>query len=123
MKLATVRKYIGSKPGAWEDTPFGPDVLVPKVGKKMFALVAWKADPLRISLKGDPFLNEVMREEWDAVLPGYHLNKKHWNTIILDGSVPTKTIKDWIDASYDLVVASLTKKERAALGNKLTSKD
>lgn len=81
MKLAAVRKYITSKPGAWEDTPFGPDVLVPKVGKKMFALVAWKTDPLRLSLKGDPFLNEVLREEWDAVILGYHLNKKHWNYI------------------------------------------
>lgn len=115
MKLPTLRKYIASKPGAWEDTPFGPDVLVPKVGKKMFALVAWKTDPLRISLKGDPFLNEILREEWDAVSPGYHLNKTHWNTIVLDGSIPVKEVKNWIDASYDLVVASLAKKEREAL--------
>ena len=116
MKIEAVRTYLTSKPGAWEDTPFGPDVLVPKVGKKMFAIVAWKADPLRLSLKGDPFLNEMLREKYEAVLPGYHLNKKHWNTIELDGSIPGKDIKDWIDASYDLVFASLTKKERAALG-------
>lgn len=123
MKLAAVRRYITSKPGAWEDTPFGPDVLVPKVGKKMFAIVAWKTDPLRISLKGDPFLNEILREEWDAVSPGYHLNKKHWNTIVLDGSVPTKNTKDWIDASYDLVVASLTKKERVVLSSQMPGKN
>lgn len=79
MKLQAVRKYIGAKPGAWEDTPFGPDVLVPKVGKKMFAIVAWKTDPLRISLKGEPFLNEILRDKHEAVSPGYHLNKKHWN--------------------------------------------
>jgi predicted DNA-binding protein (MmcQ/YjbR family) len=115
MKLATVRKYIGSKPGAWEDTPFGPDVLVPKVAKKMFAIVALKTDPLRISLKGEPFINEILREKYEAVEPGYHLNKKHWNTVVLDGTIPTKEVKEWIDASYDLVVASLTKKERAAL--------
>lgn len=115
MKLKAVRTYIGSKPGAWEDTPFGPDVLVPKVGKKMFAIIAWKSDPLRLSLKGDPFLNEILREKYDAVIPGYHLNKRHWNTVVLDGSVPDKEVKDWIDASYDLVARSLTRKEQDAL--------
>lgn len=115
MKLKALRRYIGSKPGAREDTPFGPDVLVPKVGNKMFAIVAWKADPLRVSLKGDPFLNEVCREKYKAVQPGYHLNKKHWNTVVLDGSIPDREVKDWIDASYDLVVASLTKKSREEL--------
>jgi predicted DNA-binding protein (MmcQ/YjbR family) len=115
MNLKSLRAHISKKPGVKEETPFGPDVLVPKVGGKMFATIAWTQDPLRVNLKGDPFLNEILREEWEAVLPGYHMNKVHWNTVVLDGTVPDKEIKHWVDASYDLVFASLTKKAQVEI--------
>ena len=112
MDLARLRKYLTSKPATTEETPFGPDVLVFKVLGKMYALVAWKVDPLRLSLKCDPFIAEILREKYASVGPGYHLNKQQWNTIIMDGSVPNGEIKDWIDASYDLVVAKMPKKKQ-----------
>lgn len=92
-----------SMPNARLDYPFGEDVAVYKVGEKMFALVAEKSDPVRISLKCDPKLAEVLREKYETVMSGYHLNKKHWNTIVLSGQLGWEDIQGLIRHSYDLV--------------------
>ncbi len=107
--------YLESKPGAWRDMPFGPDALVFKVLDKMFALVAWQKDPLTISLKADPIDAVILRKQYKAVAPGYHMHKKHWNTITLDGSVPDDEIRLMIDESYDLVVQGMTKSKQNQL--------
>ncbi|MEO5917852.1 MAG: MmcQ/YjbR family DNA-binding protein [Luteolibacter sp.] len=101
-----------SKPGAEETTPFGPEVLVYKVGGKMFALTMPDEFPARINLKCDPDRSVILRDEYDAVTPGYHMNKRHWNTVVLDGSLPAKLVRELIDHSYDLVHASLPKAKR-----------
>jgi len=92
-------------PGAKLDYPFGEETAVYKVDDKMFALVAEKSDPLRISLKCDPLLAKTLRERYESVMPGYHLNKKHWNTIVLSGQLDEQEIKDLIVHSYQLVTA------------------
>ena len=103
MDHKTVEEYILSMPNARLDYPFGDDVAVYKVKNKMFALIAEKTDPLRISLKCDPQLSVVLREKYETVLEGYHLNKKHWNTIILTGQLPWEEIQGLIVHSYNLV--------------------
>lgn len=90
-------------PNARLDYPFGKEVAVYKVGDKMFALIGENNDPVRISLKCDPNLAEVLREKYETVLPGYHLNKKHWNTIIVTGQLPEQELEDLIKLSYRLV--------------------
>ena len=109
------RASCAAKPGAAETYPFGPDTAVYKVGGKMFALAPWSAEPPTVSLKCDPEWSEVLRKAYDAVRPGYHLNKKHWNTVVLDGSVPDDEVEELIEHSYELVVESLPKRVRAAL--------
>lgn len=104
-----------AKPGAEETTPFGPDVLVYKVAGKMFALASPDDFPSSINLKCDPDRAELLRAEHPAIMPGYHMSKRHWNTVVLDGSVPSALVRELIDHSYDLVVAGLTKAERAKL--------
>ena len=104
-----------AKPGAEETTPFGPDSLVYKVAGKMFALASPDAFPSSINLKCDPDRAELLRAEHPAITPGYHMSKRHWNTVVLDGSVPSSLVRELIDHSYDLVVAGLTKAERAKL--------
>lgn len=101
-----------SKPGAEETTPFGPEVLVYKVGGKMFALTVPDEFPARINLKCDPERAVALREEHDAIIPGYHMNKRHWNTLVLDGSLSSKLVAELIDHSYHLVVGSLPKSKR-----------
>lgn len=101
-----------AKPGAEETAPFGPDVLVYKVGGKMFALTVPDEFPARINLKCDPERSIVLRDEHDAIIPGYHMNKRHWNTLVLDGSLSSKLVGELIDHSYDLVVAALPKSRR-----------
>lgn len=107
-----VEEYILSFPNAWLDFPFGEDTSVYKIGHadngggKMFALIAENSKPLRISLKCDPVLAEKLREDYETVLPGYHLNKKHWNTIICTGQVPDDELKSLILLSYNLVNGS-----------------
>ena len=101
-----------SKPGAEEATPFGPDVLVYKVGGKMFGLTVPDEFPARINLKCDPERAVLLRDEYESVIPGYHMNKRHWNTLILDGSLPTKLVMELIDHSYQLVAASLPRSKR-----------
>lgn len=117
MELESLRSFLLQKPGVVEERPFGPQALVFKVMGKMFALVAWQEDPIDISLKCDPFYAEELREQYAAIRPGYHLNKLHWNTIALDGSISEEIISGMINESYVLVVKKLTKKERAKLEN------
>jgi len=103
MDHKTVEKYLLSMPGAKLDYPFGENTAVYKVDDKMFALVTEKKLPVQISLKCDPLLAETLREKYETVMPGYHLNKKHWNTIVLTGQLGWDEIKDLIRLSYDLV--------------------
>lgn len=112
MDLPDAIAHFLSKPGAEETTPFGPDALVYKVGGKMFALTSPDDFPASINLKCDPERSIELRDTWKAITPGYHMNKKHWNTLLLDGSVPTRLIRELIDHSYDLVVKSLPKNRR-----------
>lgn len=109
MNLESLRDYCLSKPDAEETLPFGPDTLVYKVNGKAFLLTGFDNDPLRFNVKCDPDKAVELREEHSCVLPGYHMNKKHWNTIIVDGSVPSKQLREWIDWSYDLVKAKKKK--------------
>ncbi len=115
MELEFLREYLSEKPEAVEDFPFGPEPLVYKVMGKMFALVAIGETPLRVNLKCDPELALALREVYDAVLPGYHMNKKHWNSVILDGTIPEDEFLSMIDDSYTLVVKGLKKSDRERL--------
>lgn len=96
-------EYILSMPNSRLDYPFGKEAAVYKTGEKMFALIAEGSDPLRLSLKCDPQLSETLRAKYESVMPGYHLNKKHWNTILLTGQLGDDEIKDLIHHSYELV--------------------
>src|SRR5947207_14032715 len=107
MNPAELREYCLSLPGAEETLPFGPRTSVFKVDGKMFALSQLGAESLRVSLKCEPELAAALRAAYAAVIPGYHLNKRHWNTVILDGSLSDQTIRDMIEDSYDLVVNKL----------------
>ncbi|MBN2012466.1 MmcQ/YjbR family DNA-binding protein [candidate division KSB1 bacterium] len=109
MELEALRHYLKAKPGAYEDMPFGPDALVTKVMKKMFCLIAWESEPFSISLKCDPEYAQTLRSMYPAIIPGYHFNKDHWNTITIDGSIPDELICEMIDDSYQLVVSKLPK--------------
>jgi len=109
------KKYLLSRPEAIEDFPFGPDVSVFKIRNKMFATLAFKDDIAQMNLKCDPDEANALRDVFDAVIPGYHMNKKHWNTVLLDGSIPVSEIERMIDRSYGLVVKGLKKTERQAL--------
>jgi predicted DNA-binding protein (MmcQ/YjbR family) len=101
----TVEDYLLSMSGAKLDYPFGPNTAVYKVTDKMFALVSEKSDPLQLSLKCDPLLAETLRQKYDTVMPGYHLNKKHWNTVVLSGQLSWDEVKDLINHSYNLVTS------------------
>lgn len=111
MDHKTVETYILSMPNARLDYPFGEGVAVYKVGDKMFALITEGKDPVQISLKCDPQLAVLLRERYESVMPGYHLNKKHWNTIVLSGQLPWEEVQGLIILSYNLVTgnASITK--------------
>jgi predicted DNA-binding protein (MmcQ/YjbR family) len=99
-------------PGAVEEFPFGPEAAVFKVGGKMFALVPVGSEPGRITLKCEPDLAIELRRRHPAVVPGYHMNKRHWNTVTCDDSIPESHVLEWIEDSYDLVVESLPAKRR-----------
>ena len=116
MDLLQLRAYLLAQPGAVEDYPFDTTTLVAKVAGKMFALVDTTADPLRMNLKCHPLKAEALRDAFPAVLPGWHMNKRHWNTVVLDGSLRDADITAMIDDSYALVVAGLTRAQRTALG-------
>ncbi len=111
-----LRDYCLSFPGSVETFPFGHETSVFKVAGKMFALSRLGQPPLRISLKCDPLLAAELRESHPAVAPGYHLNKRHWNTVTVDGSLPEQMLVDMIEDSYDLVVSQLPRSRREALG-------
>lgn len=105
MDHKTIEEYILSMPDTVREYPFGEEVAVYKTGDKMFALIAEGSSPVSLSLKGDPQLNLVLRERYETVMPGYHLNKKHWNTIVLSGQLTWEEVQDLIRHSYNLVTA------------------
>lgn len=116
MNIESLREYCLSKKGVTEGFPFDDVTLVFKVMNKMFALTSLSGD-FSVNLKCDPEKAIQLREEYSFVLPGYHMNKKHWNTINIDDTVSEKLLIEWIDDSYDLIVKSLTKKLREELAN------
>jgi len=118
MDIEQIRDYCLSKKSVKESLPFGEEVLVFKVAGKVFLLMSMDERPLQFNVKCDPEKAIELREQYDCVQPGYHMNKKHWNTIIVDGSAPTKLLKDWMDHSYEQVVLGLPKKERMKLQSK-----
>jgi predicted DNA-binding protein (MmcQ/YjbR family) len=103
MNARALREHCLSFAGAEETFPFGAEVSVFKVGGKMFALSRLDQSPLRVSLKCEPVLAEQLRATYPEVIPGYHLNKRHWNTVTIDGSLSDRMVKDMIEDSYDLV--------------------
>lgn len=114
MDIESFRSHCLSRKGVTEEFPFGETTLVYKVMGKMFALTGIENFE-SVNLKVDPEIGVELRERYPAVQPGYHMNKKHWITIQIDGSVPDKLLRQWIDHSYDLVAAGLTKTQRRAL--------
>ena len=110
MNIEILREYCLSKQGVEETLPFGPDTLVYKVNGKIFLLTGLDEDRLSFNVKCDPDLAIELREQYSCVQPGYHMNKKHWNTIIVDGSVTTKILKEWIDHSYELIAKQISPK-------------
>jgi predicted DNA-binding protein (MmcQ/YjbR family) len=114
-RLEHLRAYCLEKPGAYEDFPFDNVTLTFRVKGKMFALCNVNDSPPQINLKCDPELSELLREKYDAVKPGWHMNKRHWNTITLDGSIPAPEVLELIDMSYELVVKTLSRLERKIL--------
>ena len=115
MNTETLRLYCISKPGATESFPFDESTLVFKVGGKIFALLNIDSQPTTVNLKCDPERAVQLREEHAAVVPGFHMNKRHWNTVTLGGSLRSSDLHDWIDHSYELVVKSLSKAARSEL--------
>lgn len=115
MNFDSARAYLLQRPEALEDFPFGPDVYVYKIRSKMFALLVDDDRGARMNLKCDPDEALFLRDTFEAVIPGYHMNKTHWNTVLLDGSIPRGELERMVDRSYGLVVKSLKKAERTAL--------
>ena len=109
MNIESLREYCLSRSGAEETMPFGPDTLVYKVNGKVFLLTGIDNEQLRLNVKCDPDKAIELREAFPVVQPGYHMNKKHWKTIVVDGSVSSKKLKEWIDDSYNLVVGKKKK--------------
>jgi predicted DNA-binding protein (MmcQ/YjbR family) len=116
MDAAALRSWCVRQTGAIEDFPFGPGTSVFKVEGKIFALSALDSTPLKVSVKCEPELAVALRDSYPAIRPGYHLNKRHWNTITLDGSLPDQLVRDLIEDSYDLVVSALPQRVREQLG-------
>ncbi|TFH38237.1 MAG: MmcQ/YjbR family DNA-binding protein [Chrysiogenales bacterium] len=114
--LERARAYCASKKGVTEDFPFDQTTLVFKVGGKIFALTNITPGTLSINLKCDPGLSMILRSRYEEVTPGYHMNKKHWNTVLIDGAIPEKELWMMIDHSYDLVFRGLKKAERKRIG-------
>lgn len=110
-----LRAHCLSLPGAFEDFPFGPDAAVYKVVGKMFALLPVEARRVSISLKCDPTRAVMLRDTYAAITPGWHLNKNHWNTVHIDGTVPDDDVLELIEHSYALVVAGLSRTQRQQL--------
>lgn len=115
MNAEQLRDYCLSLLGTDEEFPFGPATSAFKVAGKIFALSRLTENPLRVSLKCDPSLAEELRKAHPAVIPGYHLNKRHWNTVIIDGSLSDEMIRDLVEDSYDLIVSKLPRARRQEL--------
>lgn len=115
MNIENLRDYCLSLPGTTEGFPFGEQTLVFKVKEKVFLLTQMDTVKVQFNVKCDPVEAQELREQYDCVLPGYHMNKKHWNTVKADGSVSDDTLKSWARDSYDLVAASLPAKVRVEL--------
>lgn len=116
LSAARLRRSCLDLPGAEEQFPFGDEVSVFRVAGKIFALSPLRSRPLNVSLKCEPEIAEQLRASHLAVIPGYHLNKRHWNTVEIDGSLEDRFVLDMIEDSYDLVVAGLPKRVQAELG-------
>lgn len=117
MNIEQLHEYCLSKKGSFEDYPFGEETLCFKVAGKIFAITSFSI-PLSVNLKCDPELAAELRERYEEVQPGYHMNKKHWNTVIIEGSIPDRELKKMIDHSYQLIVKGLSKKQRDLLEKK-----
>lgn len=115
MKLEDIREYCSAKKGVTEERPFGPETLVFKVMGKVFAIAAIGSHPLSMNLKCDPEDALAFRDIYPAIKPGFHMNKKHWNTVIIDGTIPDDFVLEMIDDSYDLVAGGLSKGAREKL--------
>lgn len=115
MNIEELREYCISKKGVTESLPFGPETLVFKIMGKAFLLTGMDGRPLQFNVKCDPEKAIELREKYTCVIPGYHMNKKHWNTIIVDGSVSIKLLHKWITDSYNLVASGLTIKAKQEL--------
>lgn len=116
MNIEDIREYCLSLKGVSEEFPFGDTTLVFKVGGKIFCLTGLERE-LAINVKNEPEKNIELREEYPAINPGYHMNKKHWNTISIDGSISDDKIKNFIDESYDIIVMGLTRKQQLDIKN------
>jgi len=117
MNVEEISEYCNSKKGVTEEFPFDEETLVFKVMGKMFALIPLERIPFQINLKCDPEQAIELREIYSSVQPGYHMNKQHWNTIMIDGRLKKNLVLEWIDHSYDLVVEGLKKSDRVKLLN------
>ncbi len=120
MTLDELRACCLALPAVEESLPFGPGALVYKVMNKMFALLPEEVaagESAQVTFKAEPHLGQMLRESWPAVTPAWHFNKLHWNTVIMDGSVPDAEVRAWIANSYALVVSKLTRAQRAALAD------
>ncbi|MBK6288106.1 MAG: MmcQ/YjbR family DNA-binding protein [Gammaproteobacteria bacterium] len=115
MDYDAARNYLLTRPEAFEDYPFGPEVAVYKIRRRMFALLVTRDGNSRMNLKCDPLEAQFLRDMFESVKAGYHMNKTHWNTVILDGSIPRGELERMIDRSYGLVVRRLRKADRVAL--------
>jgi len=115
MNIEALREYCLSKKAVTEDFPFGESTLVFRVKNKIFLLASLDASPLQFNAKCEPDKAVELREKYDAVQPGYHMNKKHWNTVTVDGSASGKLLREWIDHSYEQVVKGLTRAQKADL--------
>jgi len=115
MNHEAAKAYLLSKPEAREDYPFGPPVLVPKIKGSMFATLTKQDGVPHLTLKCDPQYADELRDMYDSIVPGHHMNRTHWNTLILDGTIPDQEIERLIDHSYSLVVKKLKKSQRSLL--------
>ena len=115
MNKTEIENHLANCKASVETRPFGPEVLVYKVMNKMFALVSQQEEVARVSLKCNPADAEVLVDEFSSIIPGYHLNKRHWITVLLDGDLPEGMLLDLSNKSYELVVSNLTKKDKAEL--------
>ena len=114
-QMESLRDYLLRKPGSVEEYPFGPEAMVFKVGGKMFGLLAWEEVPVYVSLKCDPERSQELRERHAGINGAYHMNKKHWHSVALDGSVAMDLARELIDHSYELVAATLPGRVRDRL--------